>query len=75
MNVVNLVTYLRRLEWSMGNGQCPECAGHPDRSQWRRHPAYLIGGGPKWLGHEPSCILAACLRDLGEVPLMKGDLA
>lgn len=57
--------YLQKLEWSMGNGQCPECCGVP--KGWRLTE-------PEDMGHKADCNLAAALRDLGDTPLMIGDL-
>jgi hypothetical protein len=60
--------YLRNREWSMGNGQCPECCGVPEG--WYGHPLYMA---PNSIGHKSECVLAAALRELGETPLMQGD--
>lgn len=60
--------YLKKMEWSMGNGQCPECCGVP--ASWHGHPCHMTTEN---IGHEADCSLAAALRDAGEAPLMKGD--
>ena len=60
--------YLRKREWSMGNGQCPDCEGVP--ASWHGHPLHIKTGS---IGHKPGCKLAAALRELGEKPLMKGE--
>jgi hypothetical protein len=60
--------YLRRIEWSLGNGQCPECYGVPE--DWLGHPCYPTRDT---LGHKPGCQLAEALRDVGEAPLTMGD--
>lgn len=57
--------YLLAMEWSMGNGQCPECCGVP--ADWLGHPCYKNADS---LGHEKDCKLAAALVDVGEEPLM-----
>ena len=50
--------YLRRKEWSMGNGQCGECCGlEPDRLE---NP-----------GHHKDCAFARLLLELDMVPLYK----
>lgn len=59
--------YLKKQEWSMGNGQCPECCGVP--ASWHGHPLHMT---TETIGHEENCSLAAALRDAGEAPLMKG---
>jgi len=61
------IDYLRGKEWSMGNGQCPECCGVPP--DWHGHIVHLTGDT---IGHEKKCPLASVLRDLGEVPVMIG---
>lgn len=60
--------YLKKREWSMGNGQCPDCCGVP--ASWYGHPLHMKTNS---IGHEAACTLAAALRGLGESPLMKGD--
>jgi hypothetical protein len=62
------VKYLRKKEWSMGNGQCPECEGVP--ATWFGQPAHLT---PETIGHRADCKLAAALVEAGETPLMLGD--
>ena len=64
---MSAIKYLKEKEWSMGNGQCPECCGAPEK--WFGHPCYMT---PDTIGHEKDCELAASLKDLGETPLMKG---
>ena len=59
---------LRALEWSTGNGQCPECCGVPER--WYGHPCFL---DPQKIGHELDCSIAQAIKENGESPLMKGD--
>jgi len=56
---------LRRVEWSMGNGQCPECGGAPEC--WRGHPSYR---SMDLIGHAPKCPMARAIRKLGGEPLM-----
>ncbi len=60
--------YFKDKEWSMGNGQCPDCCGVP--KDWLGHPNYLTS---KNIGHKHSCKLAQCLKELGGNPLMIGD--
>lgn len=51
--------YLRKQEWSMGNGQCPECHA--------KGPSWLgIGGWGQEIGHKPDCPMAAILKRLGQ---------
>ncbi len=53
------IKYLRRLEWEMGNGQCPECeACNPNDRQWQSQCDHL--------GHFKRCKLAKALEALGE---------
>ena len=52
--------YLRGLEWSMGNGQCPECHGVSEA--WTgdfRYPEI------ENTGHKRDCVLAAAILDVG----------
>lgn len=60
--------YLKKLEWSMGNGQCPDCEGVPPR--WHGHPLYLTADR---IGHKCGCPMAQALTYLGETPLMCGE--
>ncbi len=62
------VDYLLEREWSMGNGQCPECCGVPP--SWHGHPLHLTANT---IGHEYGCKIAAALMECGEKPLMKGE--
>ena len=59
--------YLKSREWSMGNGQCPDCCGVP--ASWHGHPLYMTA---EKIGHQAECNLAVALLQLGETPLMKG---
>ena len=61
-------SYLKTQEWSMGNGQCPDCCGVPE--SWHGHPCHMT---TKTIGHEAGCSLAEALRAVGERPLMKGE--
>ncbi len=49
--------YLRNREWSLGNGQCPDCCGLDPK------PGLWDGRGT--VGHTPKCKLANTLRELG----------
>lgn len=60
--------YLLKKEWSMGNGQCPECGGVPE--SWFPHPLHAT---PDTLGHERNCPLAAGITDIGGTPLYLGE--
>lgn len=60
--------YLLEKEWSMGNGQCPECCGVP--ASWHGHPLYLTTEN---IGHKKGCKLAAAIRSAGGKPLMVGQ--
>jgi len=62
------IEYLRKKEWSMGNGQCPECCGVP--KSWHGHPCYMKADS---IGHKKDCGLALSLKDLGEKPVMRGE--
>lgn len=60
--------YLKDREWSMGNGQCPDCCGLPPGwLSWTGHTFYR-----EKIGHELDCKLASALRDVGGSPLMLG---
>jgi len=53
------IKFLRKLEWEMGHGQCPECCGHdPDNRGWQSQSSHL--------GHRRSCKLAKALAALGQ---------
>jgi hypothetical protein len=51
-------------EWTMGNGQCPDCHGMGPPMLW----------GNVWkesdLGHTPGCARATAMTELGGSPLM-----
>lgn len=64
---MSVLTYLQNKEWSMGNGQCPECYGVSE--EWLGHPLYLTS---EKLGHQKGCPLAAQLKASGGNPLMQG---
>ncbi|MBW2178752.1 MAG: hypothetical protein JRG81_00020 [Deltaproteobacteria bacterium] len=61
--------YLQSLEFSMGNGQCPECNGAS--KSWHGHPCYP---GPETIGHEADCPLAAAIQSSGGAVVFKGQL-
>ena len=65
---VNALKYLLKREWSMGNGQCPDCCGVP--ASWHGHPLYLTTKG---IGHKKACKLALAIKDAGGKPLMIGQ--
>ncbi len=60
--------YLKDKEWSMGNGQCPECYGVP--KNWYGHPLYKTS---ETIGHKKGCKMAEMLNELGQKPLIIGD--
>ena len=62
------VKYLRKIEWSLGNGQCPECFGAPPG--WTGHPCYRNAAS---IGHKEDCDLARSLLGLGEKVFLLGD--
>jgi len=63
------LAYFKGKEWSMGNGQCPECCGVHEG--WLGHPLYLTDRN---IGHTADCKLAASLKELGAEPVMIGSL-
>ena len=67
----NTVEYLRNREWSMGNGQCPECCGHP--LEWIGHPC-CSGAYLEKLGHTDECPWAKMLEEVGEKVLRQGSI-
>lgn len=68
----HIVEYLRKQEWSMGNGQCPECKGHNPDGRWDGHPC-----APKreMHGHEPDCLLYKALLSTGELIIVRIDFS
>ena len=52
----------RDIEWSLGEGQCPDCLGwEPDGElhiQWRRSLKAPT------IGHHPNCPLEAAIKEL-----------
>jgi hypothetical protein len=66
-NKMNAIKYLQNKEWSMGNGQCPECGGVPE--SWHGHPCHMTAES---IGHKHDCYLAGALLELGVKPLMRG---
>lgn len=59
--------YLLDKEWSMGNGQCPECCGVSEK--WLGHFNHLDSTK---LGHEKDCVIADMLIEHGIKPLFIG---
>jgi hypothetical protein len=55
---------LRKLEWSMGNGQCPEC--HAQGPSWLG-----FGGWGSHVGHTKKCPVAKTLVDAGLAVVFK----
>lgn len=62
------IDYLRKREFSMGNGQCPDCESVPE--SWHGHPLHMSASS---IGHDADCPLAKSLYELGETPLIKGQ--
>ena len=60
MSTAPATLFLRNLEWSMGNGQCPECCGCK--------PGFDSADDPfiRRQGHLRKCTLAKGLVSLGE---------
>jgi len=56
------VAFLRKKEWSMGNGQCNECCGN-EPGKWAPHPCVPT---KEHEGHYPPCPLAEALKELEE---------
>lgn len=59
--------YLLDREWSMGNGQCPDCYGVPP--SWHGHPLHMR---PETIGHEISCRLAEAIETTGGSVIFQG---
>ena len=63
--------YLEKREWSMGNGQCPDCCG--------ASPSFLggvaLGGWHRLeeIGHEPNCYLMDAIVAAGGEARPKGS--
>jgi hypothetical protein len=60
------VAYLIKKQWSMGNGQCPECQGMQPGG-WYRPPESLrpcspFAPTPEHEGHERGCELAEAIE-------------
>ena len=51
----NTIKYLKSKEWSIGNGQCPQCCGCKPRKGWWTDT----------VGHELNCLLAKSLQEIG----------
>ena len=64
-----VIDYLQAREWSMGNGQCPDCCGLS--LDWLRHFTYLPD---RRAGHKLDCKLAGALREAGVEPMLEGDV-
>ena len=63
-----IINFLVKREWSMGNGQCPECYGVPP--SWHGHPSYNTSEN---IGHKAECIQAKMMCEVGLIPLIIGD--
>ena len=62
------IQYLKKKEWSMGNGQCPECCGVP--KNWHGHPCHMEAES---IGRKENCGVAKALICAGEKPLFIGE--
>lgn len=56
MNISKTIRFLRKDEWTMGNGQCHECCGQKPRAKWWTDK----------VGHRKDCMLAMALEELGQ---------
>lgn len=65
---MSALSYLLKREWSMGNGQCPDCCGVP--ASWHGHILHLT---TRTIGHRNGCALAAAIKDAGGKPLFMGQ--
>lgn len=66
MNKDQAKRWLKKVEWSMGNGQCPCCDGLSKE--------FYPENKPKDLGHKKTCGLAAAMLALGmRKPLYLGQ--
>jgi len=54
-----IIKYLKSKEWSMGNGQCPECCGNKPRMGW----------WTKTVGHKKDCLFAKMLEEVKVKPI------
>ncbi len=60
--------YLRRKEFSIGNGQCPECCGVPP--SWLGHPLHRT---QDTIGHKKDCDLAQAITSVGGSVVFIGE--
>ena len=65
---MSALDFLRKDEWSMGNGQCPDCHGVPEK--WFGHPLFLTAD---LIGHHPDRKMALAIQELGGEALIIGD--
>jgi hypothetical protein len=59
--------YLRRKQWSMGNGQCEECCGlRPDKEWHYWNPVTKeVRYEYDQMGHDKKCRFAKLMKELG----------
>jgi hypothetical protein len=57
--IKSVTSYLKAKEWSLGNGQCPECYGSKPRHKW-----WTIT-----VGHKADCVLAKALEEIKIKPI------
>lgn len=62
------LNYLKSIEYSMGNGQCPECYGVPP--SWHGHPCHLT---PQSIGHKANCSIAQAIISSGGDVIFKNS--
>lgn len=55
MPKIDALKYLRLNEWTMGNGQCPDCCGSKPRAGW----------WTETVGHRLGCKKAEAIESLG----------
>lgn len=57
MNITHALEYLKSIEWSYGNGQCPSCYGCVPGKNWFPRDD---------VGHKRDCKLARAINGLAE---------
>ncbi len=61
------ISFLRKREWKMGNGQCDDCLGN-EPGAWAPHPCVPT---KEHEGHELDCPVAMSLEELGATVIYK----
>ena len=62
---MSALEYLKKQEWAMGNGQCPDCCG--------LGKFFTMQYDDKDIGHKLNCKLAESIKELGGEPLYLGN--